>query len=213
MGDFTAALKQFWLWMFSPPWKHDRSLLDTFNSYHWTFWLIGWAWTVAGLVAGALAAPQLLQSLRLSGSPYRDEMVIGVAVGGGILVQVFGWFYVALVTASLIRFLRRAMEVAIDYGRGAPAPQGPWMPSVVVSRRRIAYYVILALLPLAVVGYSIDRYLASMGADQRTFAVAFVGGLLIKAFIIPPIWGTFKSTAFQRFMKWLRGGKDTKKTD
>jgi hypothetical protein len=39
-----------------------------------------------------------------------------------------------------------------------------------------------------------------------------VGALLIKTFAAPLIKGIVTGALFRWFMKWLRGGKDTKKT-
>jgi hypothetical protein len=143
MSDFVLALRQFWRWLFEVPWN-DPTETDT--SYHWTFWLVGWTWTIVGLVGGAVVAPSLIEMVGLSDSSYRDELVVGVAVFAGFLVQLLGWFAVALVTASLVRFLPQAMRYLIRYGtpvpdspadQPQPQPQGYWMPRTVVARSRV----------------------------------------------------------------------------
>jgi hypothetical protein len=56
------------------------------------------------------------------------------------------------------------------------------------------------------------RDLTWIGAGQHSVTVAFVGALLIKTFAAPLIKGIVTGALFRWFMKWLRGGKDTKKT-
>jgi hypothetical protein len=66
------------------------------------------------------------------------------------------------------------------------------------------------LLPFALVGYGIYRYLSVVGSEQRSITIAFVGGLLVKTFLIPLIKGIVTGALFKWFMNWLRSGKGTK---
>lgn len=202
MGGFGSSLKRFWLWMIDPPWRDNGRGNDL--SYHWVFWLIGWAWAVVGLVGGALAAPSLVQLAGLGNLPYQDELVIGIAVVTGFLVQLLGWCCVALITASLVRFFPR---LAVGMIRYDVMNQTAWMPSRVFARRRIVYYAVLALLPLAGVGYALYRYLTWVGEGQQAFTIAFVGALLVKAFLIPFVKGIITGAIFKYFVNWLRGNR------
>jgi hypothetical protein len=46
-----------------------------------------------------------------------------------------------------------------------------------------------------------------VGAGQSSVTLAFVGGLLVKTFLIPFIKGLVTGALFKWFMSWLRGGK------
>ena len=177
MVRFTNAIKSFWLDMLVPPWRHSGPD-DRFD--HWASWLIGWAWALSGLVLGALIAPLLVRFAGLSNASYQDALVIGIAVFAGFVVQLFGW--------CLWLFFFLCIQNMPEYLR-------VWGTPVVL------------VLPLAASGYGVYRYLTWVGAGQRSVTIAFVGGLLIKTFIIPAIWGAIKSRAFQAFMRWLRGDK------
>ena len=61
---------------------------------------------------------------------------------------------------------------------------------------------------MAVVGYGLYLYFTSVGADQRTVTIAFVGGLLVKTFLIPLIKSLVTGAAFKVLMDWLRGGEE-----
>jgi hypothetical protein len=184
MSTFVADLKNAWLEMLEPPWR--RPGRD--NPLTWRFWVAGWTWAIAGLVLGAFIAPTVLQHAGLASTDYQDALNLSVALLTGFLVQFLGWVFAFGVLAPLA-----------DYLEGLP----DWV-SVVLYFPFVAAF---ALVPLAGVGYALYRYLTWVGAGQRSIAVAFVGGLLIKAFVIPAIWGAMKSKAFRLFMGWLRGDK------
>lgn len=169
--------------MFEPFWK-DTSERRERREIHRANWLVNWTWAIIGLVGGALVAPSLLQLVGLAHTSYTDGLVIAVAVVAGLLVQLLG---TVLSVLSVHLFP--------------------------IKTNGLGWYVIelggcvVVLFPLVGVGYGIYRYLTWVGPGQRSVTVAFVGGLLIKTFVIPAIWGAIKSSAFQAFMRWLRGDK------
>ena len=63
------------------------------------------------------------------------------------------------------------------------------------------------LLPFLAVGFGIYLYLRLIGTEQRAVIVAFVGGPLIKTFLIPFIKGIVTGALFKFFVRWLHGGK------
>jgi len=69
---------------------------------------------------------------------------------------------------------------------------------------------VAAAVPLAGVGYALYLYFSWVGSEQRTVTIAFVGGLLVKTFLIPFVKGIVTSSAFKVLMGWLRGSKRTK---
>jgi hypothetical protein len=182
MSTFVADLKHAWLDMLEPPWR--RPGRD--NPLTWRFWFVGWIWAVAGLILGAFIAPTVLQRAGLADSDYQDAFNLAVAVLTGFLVQFLGWIFAFGVLAPLA-----------DHLEGMP----DWVSDVLY----FPFVAVFALLPVAGVGYALYRYLTWVGVGQRSIAVAFVVGLLVKAFIIPTIWGVLKSKAFRLFMRWLRG--------
>jgi hypothetical protein len=184
MSTFVADLKHAWLEMLEPPWR--RPGRD--NPLTWRFWVVGWTWAIAGLILGAFIAPTVLQRAGLASSDYQDVFNLAVAVLTGFLVQFLGWVFAFGVLAPLA-----------DYLEGLP----DWVSDVLY----FPFVAVFALLPLVGVGYGIYRYLTWVGAGQRSIAVAFVGGLLVKALLIPLIKGIMTGALFRWFMRWLRGGK------
>lgn len=185
MGFFDGRLKLFWAWMLEPPWQDSELKSDALR---WVIWGLGWAWTIAGIVLGAMFAPSLVQSTGLAGAPYSDWLIIAIAVFAGFLVQFVGWCLMALVVVG-----------------AASNSEASWsfifLPFIVIP------------LPFIGVGYGIYRYLTWVGAGQREVTTAFVGALLVKTFAIPLVKGIVTGTLFRWFMRWLRGGKDTEKAD
>lgn len=205
---FRGSLRLFWSWMLTPPW---RDFTGDIQAYHWAFWLIGWAWAIMGLVGGALVAPSLVQFAGLSHVPYQDELIVGIAVVAGFLVQLVAWCFLAVITASLLRFLP-GLARTITNVNFALVSQSVYMPTTVFSRRRVVYFAVLGLVPLAGVGYVLYRYYAWIGVGQRSVTVAFVGALLVKTFLIPLIKGIVTGALFKWFVGWLRG-KNTQTTN
>lgn len=210
MRLLTPDLKQLWLYMLVPPWRRTESVETRIN--HWAGWLAGWAWVLAGLILGALVASPLLQFTGLANTSYDDWLIIGIAIFVGFVLQVVGWF-VALFAFAILRsiffllFMLMSLFVAVFKSQ---ILSGISRPSFIVS---LLATIGAALLPLVGVGYGIYRYLTWVGAGQREITIAFVGALLIKTFAIPLIKGVVTGALFSWFMKWLRGGKDTKKAD
>jgi hypothetical protein len=184
MSSFVEDLKHVWLEMLEPPWRRPGRE----SPLNGRFWVVGWTWAIAGLILGAFIAPSVLRRAGLANSNYADALNLAVAVLTGFLVQFLGWLFGFGVLGSLA-----------DYLEGVP----DWVTNVLY----LPFVGVFVLLPLAGVGYALYRYLTWVGPGQRSIIVAFVGGLLIKAFIIPAIWGAIKSKAFRLFMNWLRGNK------
>jgi hypothetical protein len=170
--------------MFEAPWRHSGQPSEV--GYHWSLWLLGWAWSIAGLLLGAVVAPSIVQFTGLSGFHYQDILVIGIAVLVGFIVQVIGWALVEIV-------------IALDLSYSLP---------ITISR---LLFNLAVLLPLCGVALILYRYFNEISLEQRTAAVAFVGGLLVKTVAIPLIKAILTGAAFGFLMRWLRGGKDKSK--
>jgi hypothetical protein len=108
--------------------------------------------------------------------------VIGVVALAGFLVQVLSWCLLALI---------------FGVGKAASLPKALGWPVLLV----------VFVLPLAGVGYALYRYVTWVGTGQGVVTTAFLGGLLIKTFLIPFIKGIVTGAGFKLFMRWLRGGK------
>jgi hypothetical protein len=166
--------------MLTPPWN-EKDPED--KAGHWSVWITGWLWSLAGLVAGAFFAPALLRFVGLGDSRYQDALVIGVSVVAGFLVQLVGWLLVIL--GSVVPGLW-----LVD--RGAP----DWLRTPLASITALVSFA----LPLAAVGYGLYRYFSYIGPDQRLVTTAAVGGFLVKAFLIPFI----KSIITGSFLLWIK---------
>jgi len=180
MGDYIGGLKVMWLWMFQPPWRHSGRGDE--QASHWFIWLLGWAWALAGLVLGAVAAPSLMQVAGLSDTSYQGALMIGVVVLEGFLVQVLGWCVLALL---------------FGIGKAVSLPKALGWPVLLV----------VFVLPLAGVSYALYPYRTWVGAHQEVVTIVFIGGLFVKAFLIPSLKAIAVGTGFKLFMQWLRGGK------
>src|SRR5258707_8523240 len=167
--------------MLEPPWQHSGSDYDRWT--HCLIGLMGWLWALAGLALGALIAPSLVQSLGLTDPSYQGALVIGVAVVAGFLVQLVGWLLAALVSLAV-----DAMVVL------ARVPHG-------LQGFVIGCSVLLVPTPLVLAGvvYALSRYLTWVGPGQRAATVAFVGGFLVKAALIPLIGRVFLGQVLVRF--------------
>jgi hypothetical protein len=194
MYSTMRILKNAWLDMLEPPWRHSGP--DDERGWHTARWLIGWGWALAGVALGALVTPSLAQFAGLADMPYQDELVIGGAALAGFVVQLIGWCLLAL----MFIWVRNSA----DNGNSIVARMPFWL--------FIALFVTLVALPFAGVAYALSRYLTLVGAGQRAVTVAFVGGLLVKTFLIPFIKGIVTGAGFRVFMRWLRG-KDSKAPD
>jgi hypothetical protein len=52
----------------------------------------------------------------------------------------------------------------------------------------VAWWFIFVPLPIVTVIYAIHRYVTWVGPGQARVAITAAGGLLIKTFVIPPVW-------------------------
>src|SRR5260221_9307750 len=77
MDVYRHNLQEAWRWMLEPPWRHSGPA--PWRRTHWLFWLVGYAWSLAGLVLGAVAAPSLPQTTELPGTPHPDAPALCVA--------------------------------------------------------------------------------------------------------------------------------------
>lgn len=196
-------MKNSWLSMFEPPWRlwQPATTVEELEGCGFGGWLLGWAWALAGLVGGAFFAPLLVQWAGLSHTSYQDWLVIGIAVLASVVTQVLSMSLLLLVAVGLALFIDATTTVLVMHD---------FLESVAISSMAVMFFI-ASLLPIAAVGYGIYRYLSWVGAGQRTVTIAFVGALLIKTFAIPLIKGIATGALFRWLMKWLRGGKDTKK--
>lgn len=200
MKGFMDDLRDAWLYMFEPPWRSASNDREK-RIGHWVLWLWIWSTPLSGLVLGALVAPSLVQIVGLANTPYTDWLVIAIAVLAGFLVQLLS-FVLILSRLSVVDKANR-LAAGTRFGR---SNVGVTINIITI----LATSLIALLLPLAGVSYGIYRYLTWEGAGQREATIAFIGGLLIKTFVIPFIKGIVTGTLFRWIMKWLRGGKDTK---
>ena len=187
MDVYLHNLQEAWRWMLEPPWRHSGPA--PWRRTHWLFWLVGTAWSLAGLVLGAVVAPSLAQATELSDTPNQDVFTIGVAVLAGFLSQALVW--VVLVSALLV--------VALISDRCS-------LPYAFALASGLLVCCTLAVLPFVGVGYALYRYVTWVGSGQGVVTIALVGGLLVKTLLIPRIKGLATGAASKFFMRWLRGG-------
>ena len=194
MDGFWVALwdsyKESWWYILEPPWRYTRASAERLR--HWFVWFYeGW-FAVVGLVSGALVAPSLVQLTGLVDTPYEDAFIIGVAVAAGIVAQSLHHCLSVLTQLLRLWLEKRTGDVYI------------W--------EKVLPFVVLPtdLAFMAALGYGLYRYFIWTGPGQGSITIAFVGGLLVKTFLIPLIKGIVTGALFKWFMNWLRGGKDTK---
>ncbi len=180
MGDYIGGLKVMWVWMLQPPWRHSGLVNE--RASHWFIWLLGWAWSIAGLILGAVVAPSIVQVAGLSATPYLGALMIGGVVLAGFLVQALGWCVLALI---------------FGIGKAVSLPKALGWPVLLV----------VFVLPLAGVGYALYPYLTWVGAHQEVITLILVGSLFVKAFLIPSLNAVAVGAGFKFIMQWLRGGK------
>jgi hypothetical protein len=96
------VLKSIWANMVEVPWHHTGSANE--KGIHWLLWLIGWAWSFAGVILGALVAPSLAQAAGLSHTPYQDWFIIGVAVLVALEVQFLSLVVMTFMTMMAFLF-------------------------------------------------------------------------------------------------------------
>ena len=185
MDVYLHNLQDAWLWMLEPPWRHSGPA--PWRRTHWLFWFLGSAWALAGLALGAVVAPSLVRFAGLSVPPDQDALAIGVVVLAGFLLQSLVWF--VLVSALLVVVLL-SDKCSLPYG--------------VALAAGLLVCCTLALLPFVGVGYALYRYVTWVGVGQGVVTTAFVGGLLVKTFLIPLIKGIVTGALFKWFMGWLR---------
>lgn len=222
VARFRGSVKERWLWMLEPPWRNTG--MRTERRGHWRTWILGWAWAVAGLTIGAAIAPLAVRFVGFSNSTYQDWLIIGLAVVGGFLIQLLGWGLLSLGLAlisvlsptslgpvrSRFLFLHQPFYPrSLRYHRTTAKVYRPFAERLSYWLGSLLYPVIV-VLPFAAVGYGFYLWLTWVGPDQREVTIAFVGGLLLKTFLIPFIKGIVTGALFKWFMNWLRGGKDTK---
>lgn len=204
--EAPQSLKYVWLDMAELPWRVSQEDKEMRLHSPWIRWTMGWTWALAGLVGGALVAPSLTLRLGLAGTSYEDWLVIAMAVLAGFLVQLIGWG-LFLLSVSLTAPL--AIYIANRLGDSGNL----W--TIVRAVRITDWFTlpVIALMPLAGVGYGLYYYFTWVGAGQSSVTIAFVGGLFVKTFLIPLIKALVTGTLLKWFMKWLHGGKDTKNAD
>src|SRR5262249_62430627 len=101
-------------------------------------------------------------------------------VFASFLVQLFGWWL-----WWLLSFLGRSLG------------EGAWW---------VLFSMVFAF-PLAGVGFALYRYFTWVGAGQGVATTAFVGGLLVKTFLIPPLQGIVTGAFIKWLIRVLGGGK------
>lgn len=164
---------------------------------------MGWAWSLAGLILGALIAPQFVHSVRVFNGPYQDASIIATAILAGFLAQLIGWCVaLCLLAAGKEMTFRLLYTPNVDRVVGISFTN---RLSMVIEW--LFFPMASALLPLVGVGYGIFRYFTYVGAGQHYITVAFVGSLLIKTLLIPFVKGLVTGAIFRWFIRWLRGDK------
>lgn len=186
MGQLVDVWRMTWQWMLQPPWRHPN---DGKRNGHWATWLLGWPWTVAGLVGGALVAPSLMQAVGLAHMPYTDKLELAVTVVAGLLVQIAGWVLLSLF------FMAATHMMAPSGDNSAVSTWG--------SLLFLLTFTAIVLLPIAGVVYGVTRYFAWVGPNQRAVLINVAIGLLINSILLPGIGGGI----IMRALNWVRGGK------
>ena len=187
MGALVSELKAALSAFVEPPWRHSGP--DGERGLHWAEWLIGWAWRLAGLVLGAFIAPVLVQYWGVADTPFQDPLVIGTAVLASFLVQWVGW-----VSLAVALELGNVLDDIVD--RGSTETRHP------IESFAVEFALLASLIPVAAVGIGLYFYVNGVGVDQRSITVAFVGTLLVKAFLIPLIKGIVTGALF----RWVPRG-------
>lgn len=127
-----------------------------------------------------------------------------MAVAAGFIVQLVT-FSVYHVGAS--RAVQRSEVLRQKLGDGSLSVTGCLIvlgqALLAIGLVSLVWCVLFMAMMFACILYFISPELANQGH----VTTGFVGGLLVKTFVIPAIWGAIKSKAFQAFMSWLRGGK------
>jgi hypothetical protein len=185
MGEIMRMLKQTWLWTLEPPWWSSGSEKE--RSAHWFVWVLGWVWAIGGIAIGALYAPLLIEAVGLSGSSYRDILLIVIAVFAGFILHLFGWFIEILMESQARR--QGVEKIAGNEG----------LTSV--------FFIVIFGFPLLVMLLALSFYLNVASAGKQSVTVGFVGALLVKTFLFPLIKGIVTGAIFMWFKNWLRGGK------
>jgi len=180
MGDYLGGVKVMWVWTLQPPWRHSGRSDERVS--HWFIWLLAWAWSLAGLVVGATVAPSLVQVTGLAENPNLGALMVGVVVLAGFLAQVLGWCLLALIFAV---------------GKAVSLPNALGRPVLLV----------VFVLPLAALGYILYRSGTRAGAHQDIVPLIFVGGVFVKAFLIPSVSAMATDAGLKVLMGRLRGGK------
>lgn len=197
--DYLDYMKDMWRWMFAPPW-HKTGIKgpsgeewedEHFQFSHWVPWLFGWGCTIAGSLLGALLATSLVQTMGITNTTFQDAVVIALAVLFGFVLQALGWGLMALDMALWIKWIALLLR--------------PKFVSLRLAGRIDNYSTyVLALIPVALGGYGVYRYLVWVGPGQSTVNIALVGILLAKMLFLI-IKGIMTGALFKRFMRWLHG--------
>jgi hypothetical protein len=161
VNKYEFKFKRRLLFVLEPPWRHSGP--DNERREHWLTWVAGWVWAIAGLALGAFVGPSLLALAGLANSSYRDLLAVGVAVLLGFWVQFIGWITLA--------------------GAGERAARLPEGRQGQLMRRGLLVLTFVA--PLVLVQELLFAYYSTVGSGQRSITIAFVGGLLVKTFLIP----------------------------
>lgn len=168
MDDINHILRTAFRSMLTAPWQQKGSYK---LPAHWFGWMVGWLWSLTGLVAGAFFAPAVLRRVGLSNSPYQDIVAIGITLVTDFLVQLVWWVLFVLIV------LRPGQEMT-----GRPVYDRFFSPTFFLLS------LATAVLMFIVVGYGLYRHYAAIGYDKRLVTTAAVGGFLIKAILIVLIW-------------------------
>jgi hypothetical protein len=156
----------------------------------------------------------------LSNTPYHDALDVAIAALGGFVVQFMGW----CLAVPILLFVRPESELLakaavleaerLERETHALPPAREWagyaFGCIVVI---ISGIVLLAaslgvvLVPIAAVYYTLYRYLNWIGPGQGHVTIAFAGGLLLKAFLIPLIKTIASGIGLLWLKTFLRGKK------
>jgi hypothetical protein len=154
--------------------------------------LLGWAWAIAGLIAGALIGSLFVKTVQLPIPNFLDNIpwVIVIALLGSVIGQIIGASSVSLVFSA-----ERATEIL--------------GPGDILGGAALIF-IGSALPVLAFYVYFSYWFITSIGPQYGLASTAFLLGLaakLVFTFVIKPLWQLLKDLVLRIIRKWAETGQ------
>lgn len=195
-------LRQFWLAMFTLPWR-DAGFHG--KSTQILYWVLGWCWSIPGLILGAIIAPAVLSQYGLADASHQDWAIFTVAALTALIVQIF--CFVAFIIIGTIgglvglqlwlRFRRTPLSFPDDRGVAAATS------SIKLSAAGAAVVTIVGECA-AIWWYIMTQ---AQGTHQGLVATYALGGFIVKAVVFPAIKGFVGGFIIKHVLAWLRRDK------